>query len=166
MTSNELRVFTKNAGVIAEWLIKKKIVTKSNEQFYAFCCALKLWTSIEEFLKKMVVKEGEEEEHVKQMDEFEANVTEFYKFGGKSFLNKDGHIGFYETTYMHALRFYMPKFSKDTWTEHRLPLGIYTMQGFERRNKESKNMFLRHTNNKKNPCMQTLALLYESWKHG
>lgn len=166
MTGNKLRVFTKNAKALAEWLIAEKSVTKGNKQFYAFCSALKLWTSIERFLKKMVVKKGEEGKHELEMRVFEDNVTKFYKLGGKSFLNRGKNIGFYKITYMHALRFYMPKFSNDTWVEHNLPLGIYTMQGFERRNKESKNIFSKRTNNKSNPCMQTLPFLYESFRYG
>ena len=68
---------------------------------------------------------------------FKANLQIFYMHGSKSFLTKK-NIGDMETFYMHTLRFYLPKIVDDTWERYRLGIGIFTMQGFERRNKESK----------------------------
>jgi len=58
----------------------------------------------------------------------------------------------------------MPKFANDNWNKHKLPLGIYTMQGFERRNKESKNIFRKHSNNKANPCKQIMPFLVDTFE--
>ena len=138
---------------------KKNLSNEALKDMHAFTSALKLWTSIESFLKRMVIKEGDEKKYEKELETFVENVKKFYRFGGKSFLNNENHIGWFETTYMHALRFYMPQFTKHTWKEHKLPLGIYTMQGFERRNKLSKNVFHKHSNAKHNLCMQTLRML-------
>ena len=47
----------------------------------------------------------------------------------------------------------------DTWNTYKLGVGIFTMQGFERRNKESKATLLR-TNNKGNIMIQNLVKLF------
>ena len=45
----------------------------------------------------------------------------------------------------------MPKLAEKTYLDHKVGLGIFTMQGFERRNKESKNTIQRFTTkNRKN----------------
>ena len=46
--------------------------------------------------------------------------------------------------------FYIPSHTRITFERHNLGIGIFNMQGFERRNKESKNIYKRFTNiNKK-----------------
>ena len=52
---------------------------------------------------------------------------------------------------------------KDTWEKYRLGVGIFTMQGFERRNKESKFTLQHHTNNKGNIIIQNLIKLFASF---
>ena len=42
-----------------------------------------------------------------------------------------------ETFYLYSLMLYSPSITKSTFKENQLGLGIYTMKGFERRNKES-----------------------------
>ena len=34
--------------------------------------------------------------------------------------------------------------AKLTWSKHKIGIGLFTMQGFERRNKESKHIFNNH----------------------
>ena len=53
-----------------------------------------------------------------------------------------------ETYYLHALRYYIPRFARQTWDNHRCGVGVFTMQGFERRNKESKTIMRKFSNNK------------------
>ena len=84
----------------------------------------------------------------------------FYKYGAESFLSKKS-IGDCETFYMHTLRFYIPKIVDDTWKRFQLGIGIFTMQGFERRNKESKNIFVNHTNKKGNQVKQSMQRLWD-----
>ena len=55
----------------------------------------------------------------------------------------------------------MLKFAKQTWDKHRLGLGIYTMQGFKQRNKESKNTFRRFTNKKGSYILSNLKRLWD-----
>ena len=45
--------------------------------------------------------------------------------------------------------------------EHGLGLGIYTMQGFERRNKESKNVMNRFSNGVGNIVVSNLKRLWD-----
>lgn len=67
-----------------------------------------------------------------------------------SFMCKDGGKRIHETFYLHVLRFYLPVIAEYTWDNYRLGLGVYTMQGFECRNKESKKDLRRLTNKRGN----------------
>ena len=70
-------------------------------------------------------------------------------------------VGDAETFYMHALRFYMPEIADETWKRHGLGVGIFTMQGVERRNKESKNCYNRFSNRKGNELLNNLSKLWD-----
>ena len=48
-----------------------------------------------------------------------------------------------EIFYLHTLCFYLPVHAQLTFERHKLGLGIFTMQGFKRRNKESKDCIKR-----------------------
>mmetsp|Transcript_60399 Transcript_60399/g.67547 ORF Transcript_60399/g.67547 Transcript_60399/m.67547 type:complete len:91 (+) Transcript_60399:565-837(+) len=52
---------------------------------------------------------------------------------------KNKRVGDHGTYYLHYLRFYIHKRARQTWETHECGIGIYSMQGFERKNKESKN---------------------------
>ena len=51
--------------------------------------------------------------------------------------------------------------AKITFERHRLGVGIFTMQGYERRNKESKNTFKRFNNHKGNILVQNINRLQD-----
>ena len=51
--------------------------------------------------------------------------------------------------------------AKRTLKKHGMGLGIFTMQGFEHRNKESKICFIKLTNKKGNVCIQVLNRLWD-----
>ena len=72
------------------------------------------------------------------MDTYVKNVKLFFTAGGKSFLTKGVVKGDDETFYFHCLHFYIPKIAKETFEENHLGVGVFTMQGYERRNKETK----------------------------
>ena len=83
------------------------------------------------------------------MEEWVTKLKEFYKAGAKIFLTKDhNNSGDNETFYLHYLRFYLPQIATKTLDELQCGLGIYTTQGFEHRNKQSKNIKKRFTNSK------------------
>ena len=93
-------------------------------------------------------------------------MKKFYTIGGRSFLTKKtissiGNIGNDETFYMHTLRFYLPQIADETLKKHNLGLGVFTMQGFERRNKESKNTLRRFSNGIGNIVIGNLKRLWD-----
>ena len=71
-----------------------------------------------------------------------------------------------ETFYLHCLRFYFPPIANHTLTKHRLGIGVFTMQGYERRNKESKNTLKRFTNNRGNIVVNNIRRLWDVFEHG
>ena len=85
-------------------------------------------------------------------------VTQLYAHGSITFMKRFTE-GDAETFYLHILRFYMPNIIKDTWEKYGLGVGIFTMQGFERRNKESKHSLLNHNNAHSNIMTQNLVRL-------
>ena len=111
----------------------------------SFCYALDLWFDIEAFLK--VARVGSD--YQTTIDKFVDNLSKFYNCGGITFLTKK-ETGDDETFYLHSLRYYLPKIAQDTWTKHSVGIGMFTMQGYERRNKESKSVLQKFNNNKGN----------------
>ena len=67
------------------------------------------------------------------------------------------------------LRFYMPRLARDTWNDFHLGVGVYTMQGFERLNSESKRIFKTSTNKRNNKTtnvvMQILKKLQYNYEN-
>ena len=119
-----------------------------------------MWFSIESFLKISTV--DDESTYPLLINEFQVNVKEFYKCGKYTFLTKRND-GDDETFYFHCLRFYIPDIVDKTWEKFKLGIGIYTMQGYERRNKESKNTLRRFSNNKGNIVMNNLKRLWDHY---
>ena len=62
---------------------------------------------------------------------------------------------------MHALRSYIPLIAKITFDRHGLGVGIFDIQGFERRNKESKNTLQIFTNNRGNIVLPNLRRVWD-----
>ena len=115
--------------------------------------ALKLWLSIYEFVLKAKVDNS----YLDEVATFEKNVKQLYDCGCKSFfLGDDGTKGQMETAYMHILRFHIARFARITFKRHGLGVGVFTLQGYERRNKESKIIFANHTNSRGNVCLSTM----------
>ena len=97
--------------------------------------------------------------------QFKLDVKNLYNVGTKSFLSEKNE-GDCETFYCHVLYAYMPMIVDDTWNKFQLGCGIFNMQGFERRNKESKEIFSKFINGKDNVVKQSLKRLYKkhnSW---
>ena len=128
--------------------------------------ALDLWYHIEHHLKRAEVKVQDADESLKVLDRFESNIDEFYRCGTETFLSGKGNdIGDDETYYLHALKYYIPKHARKIWHTHKCGIGVFTMQGFERRNKESKNIMRRFNNKKHNICSQILKRLWDFFFH-
>ena len=93
------------------------------------------------------MKKEEVEIFPARINKFETDIKLFYNTGITTFLTKvepDDD----ETYYLHALRYYIPRFAIQTWDNHRCGVGVFTMQGFERRYKESKTIMRKFSNNK------------------
>ena len=69
------------------------------------------------------------------MDTFENKLKVFFTAGGKYFLTKGAVAGDDKTFYMHCLRCYIPKIAWTKFRDHHLGVGVFTMQGYERRKK-------------------------------
>ena len=142
---------------------KKKLVSLNDPKWSALLNAMPLWSSLSEFVLKAKIKDGEN--YLEEVDNFELQVKQFYSYGKESFLsNRFGTKGSAETTYMHILRFNLSKFARKCYSDHNLGIGIFTAQGYERRNKESKFFFQHHTNCKGNLPQQTLRALNRNYK--
>ena len=91
--------------------------------------------------------------HRRSLDDFKKNVAKFHEYGNLTYLKTKADKSFY----LHCLRYYMPQIAETTFERHKLGLGIFTMQGFERRNKESKNTLRRFTttNRERNDSLLT-----------
>ena len=66
-----------------------------------------------------------------------------------------------ETFYMHELRYYVPQIAKKIHDTYGVRIGVYTMQGYERQNKESKNTLRRFNNNRGNIVVPNLKQLWD-----
>ena len=157
---NELALFVATIDGILDFL-KSNFIEAST--ILDICQALSLWKKIFKFLGVTYVED--EVNYNDQLKEFEADVTEFYSVGKRSFLTKHGQVGSEETFYTHALRYYMPRIAKLTYERHRTGVGIFTMQGFERRNKESKNCIKRFSNNKGNVVVTNVKRIWDIFNH-
>ena len=103
----------------------------------------------------------------KKYDDYVRFVKRFYELGANSFLTKDpSNVGDDESFYMHVVRFYFPQIMKKLYKEFGVGIGVCTMQGFERRNKESKNTMKRFYNGKGNIIMTNLKRLWLEFYYG
>ena len=160
LTGSELLAFVKNVFKIVIFLKKE---FQPSEVLDDVCNGLLLWESITPFLVITKIDNN----YAQKLDEFENNLKKFYDVGSRSFLTKNpASIGDDETFYLHTLRFYLPKIAKETLCKHSLGLGIYTMQGFEHRNKESKNTLSRFSNGMNNIAINNLRRLWDVFSNG
>ena len=140
---------------MAAWAEKQRLVSSTNQNWTSMAAALKLQVKIHEFIIKAKIDDGDDyEEEIKQ---FEILVKQFYEYGRTTFFaSKVGVIGSLETSYMHILRYNIASLARITFRRHKVGIGVSTLQGMERQNKESKNTFLKHCNMKGNLCEQTM----------
>ena len=90
---------------------------------------------------------------------FKTNVDIFYKHGLDSFLTERSK-GDKETFYIHTISHYVYDIIKDTYRSHRLGPGVWSMEGFESKNAQSKRAVCIHSNRKGNLPAQSIAQMY------
>ena len=106
-----------------------------------------------------IVEDGNK--YVKEMNDFDKNVVEFYKHGKEYFLiNKNRKIGGNETAYMHTLRLYMPILARRVLKDLKVGPGVFNTQGVEACNEELKKAWNFCTNGWKGKQEQVIHLLY------
>ena len=66
-----------------------------------------------------------------------------------------------EFLHSHVVLHYLPKQADYLWNKFQIELGTCSVQGIERRNKESKNYCERFTNNHHNICTQIMNILFD-----
>ena len=123
---------------------------------------LQIWHDIPKFLG--ITNVHNVEWYKSELLTFEQNVKQFYKVGASTFLTKTT-TGDKETFYLQVLRCYIPHLCQITLEKHRLGTGIFTMQGYKRRNHESKNCFRIFTNKKGNMVTQNMTRLCDLYNY-
>ena len=142
---NDLFNFVEQEAVIRTFLSSNLAATQECKSIGK---SIQILRKILKFLTMTYIKDAQL--YISEMEQFENNLKEFYSCGKMSFLKSSDD----ESFYLHCLRFYTPKMAKITFERHGLGLGIFTMQGFERRNKESKNLIRRSSSgNRKKETM-------------
>ena len=129
---------------------------------------LTLWSKIFKFLGISYLSTDARRQRYLSEDivKFNNNIKEFYDAGSRTFLSKKGSSsGTEETFYLHALRYYMPDIVNATFERHQVGVGIFSMQGFERRNKESKNCMRRFCNHRGNIVVTNLKRVWDIFEH-
>ena len=147
---NELTKFTTNIPSIIDFISDEFAETEHVQNLKTM---LQTWHDIPKFLGITNIENVECYET--ELENFEQKVKKFYEVGANTFLTKN-RIGDEETFYLHVLRYYIPYLSKITLQKHQLGIGIFTMQGYERRNRESKNCFKRFNNKRGNMVCQNM----------
>ena len=155
---SEVKAFIDHIPKIVSFLHEKFI---STERLGSLIKGLQIWPDLVSFLNITKIGQGDEDNYLKRLDTFEEQLKIFYSAGGKSFLTKGKDVGDDETFYMHCLRCYIPHIAKITYEEHHLGVGIFTMQGYERRNKESKWSYTHHNNKKRKILTQNIHRLHD-----
>ena len=155
---NELALFVASIPKIVLFLNNSIELTP---QLKDICEGLELYHDIFEFLGITYIEKGEEERYKERIDIFEEQVSKLYEVGGRTFLSKNGKpTGSEETFYFHVLRYYVMKIARETLAVHGVGVGLFNMQGFERRNKESKVKVKNSSNGRGNVLIHNMKKLY------
>lgn len=153
---NELALFVSIERELHSYLQEN---LEMNDELEKFLNGYELWTKIFKFLGVTYIEE--ERDFEAEIEQFVLNVKGFYANGVGTYLA--GAQG--ESFYSHCLRYYMPGIARETYARHALGPGIFTMQGFERRNKESKNAMKQYSNNRGNVLIQNMKRLWDIYKY-
>ena len=157
---SEIKAFIDDIPTIVKFMKNEFTKTKERDNIVE---GLESWSKIVPFLQ--ITKIDDQSEYEVKMSQFLENLKDFYEVGGNSFLTKGGTSGDDETFYMHCLRFYLPDIAKKTLKDHKLGLGVFTMQGFEHQNKISKRLWNRFNNHTQKVLVQNLNRLFDAYYH-
>ena len=158
----KIKAFVLKCPKIASLLRSLDSGLQQTPQVFLLAKALDLWYVIEKLLKRAKVDKKEVEGFPLELEKFKKNIDSFYKCGINTFLTSD-EVGDDETYYLHALTYYILYHARKTSDDHKYGVGVFTMQGFERRNKMSKNILRRFNNMKTQMQSQILKCLWDSF---
>ena len=116
------------------------------------------YNEVKEFLPDSSLSESSSKEDIANgvLESYKQCVKVFYDAGLKSFMT-NSIKGDGETFYIHNITFYMPSIIDVTYKNHKLGPGIWSMEGFEYKNAQSKRAIYTHSNRKGNLPCQSLA---------
>ena len=130
----ELALFVAHTETIIEFLQSQLESTNELEDFVS---VLRIWKKIFKFLGITYI---EDVQYQLMVEDFCENVRKLYDHGSRTFFSSPASTDEKEETlYTNTLSFYMPDIVSATFQNHGSGVGIFTIQSFERRNKESKN---------------------------
>jgi len=135
----------------------------NNPEMRDFVKACKVWTKITKFINIAKVPDDKVDAYKTELEDFNKNVVAFCKCGGTTFMKGD-QMGDNETFYLHVVRNYLPEIAKNVLENCQFGLGVFTMQGFEHRNKQSKRTFKLKTNSTGNIVLQSMKALCSLFK--
>ena len=156
-TGNELALFVSNVSKVNEFISNNFIDVQETRDLMS---GLSKWKDIFKFLGITII-DNEQQSYPDEINKFKADVIAFYDTGSRTFLTKNGTST--ETFYMHVLRYYLPVIADDTFSRHNVGIGVFNMQGFERRNKESKRCMTLFSNNKGNRTINNMKRLFDKF---
>ena len=159
---NEIALFVANSTNIINFLKDTLVETGTvTDIITALTCWIKIW----HFLRISHLQDMTHGEYEGSRQDFKKNLICFYDAGSRTFLTKAENVGNQETFYLHTLRYYMPVIAETTFKRHQTGVGIFSMQGFERRNKESKSSMNKHSNGTGNILISNMRRLWDKFEY-
>ena len=110
--------------------------------------------------KSQEIQNQQKLEYENDIKMFKSNLLKYQEAASKTYLSKNT-MGDSENFYSHALFCYYPQLVDRIWKDHEMGVGMFNLQGMERRNKESKNAAKRFCNGKFNVCVQTMRRKFD-----
>ena len=141
-----------------------KIITFFNSHFedaqtmQSLVTILQLCLKIDNFLRITYV--SDEKQCEKEILEFKSNLK-CHQIAASQKIHTNNAPGDAECFCTHVLFCHCPKLVDKIWKEHKPGVGIFALQGMERRNKESKNATRRFCNSKHNVCNQKTKRVFD-----
>ena len=122
---------------------------RSNSYIKNFIELLKLLPSLYVFQTEVTFNSYDL--YLKEIDTYVKNIVLFYKYG-KNTIFTNTYINDRETFYLYCAKYHVPRIARNILDMLGCGVGIWIMQGFEHRNKESKFVYSNKTNGKGNYC--------------
>jgi len=117
----DIQAFIKNIPEIVDFIDTN---FSEVERLVHLAKVIKVWNNIQEFLHNVTVNEAT---YMEELSKFRSDTKELYESGAETFLTKTTKVD-QEIFYTHTLRYYLPYITEKIFHQHKLGLGIWTMQ--------------------------------------